>query len=241
MQKRIILFSIFTALIILGLYFTMVRNKPVNLPKNTSTESEIKLSNYNATTTYAVINMSYPESSATKYPEVNSFINKVISDFQKDFGSISQSQVKEMYGREDVQFQLYANTKIATSSKSISFIIEVYEYTGGAHGGTSVSTFTYDKSGKLLKLSDVLGDNYLVKISQLAKDYAYKNFSEYSQPAMIDPGVSPNEENFSAWYLTPSNIVFIFQQYQIGPYAMGINEFPLKKSDISDILNPTFR
>ena len=58
---------------------------------------------------------------------------------------------------------------------------------------------------------------------------------------MIDSGTEPNTENFGAWYLTDKNIVFIFQDYQIGPYAQGSLEFPLRKTEVSNILRAQFK
>ncbi len=196
---------------------------------------------YNATTTYSVINMSYPVSSNTKNQEIFNFVGKVRSDFETQFASVTPEQINEMYGRQDVQFQLVMNTKLATSTKTITYIIETYIYGGGAHGGTSVTTYTYDASGKLISLDDVFEGDYLAVISPKAREYAYKNFSDVSQPTMIDPGTAQNKDNFSSWYLLDDAVVFIFNQYQIGPYALGTQEFPLPKSQVSTIIKPTFK
>jgi hypothetical protein len=66
------------------------------------------------------------------------------------------------------------------------------------------------------------------------------NLGEYKNPKMIDDGTSPDYENYRAWYITNDQIVFIFGQYQVGPYVLGIQEFKLDKNKLKNILKSQY-
>ncbi len=194
-----------------------------------------------ATTTFTHIELSYPKSSSSELPEIYNLIQQTKRDFLSEYGTLTLSEAQAKFLRRDSPYELYITTKIATSTQTVSYIIEIYEYTGGAHGGTDVQSFTYNKFGKLITITDVLGYNYLPQISKMAREYFYKNLGDYALPVMIDSGTEPKLDNFNTWYLTPKSVTFIFGQYQVGPYVLGIQEYPIEKSSITQILNPLYK
>ncbi len=181
----------------------------------------------------------YPESSLHELPEVYAYIQSIKTGFFDDYQTVTDKEA-QLYTAE-WPYELNITTKVATSSKTVTYIIETYQYEGGAHGGTSESVFTYDASGKLVTLDRVFSKPYLQTVSLLARDYFTKTLGDNSQPQMIESGTEATAENYSEWYLTDSAIVFIFGQYQIGPYVLGIQEFVLPKSKIQDILSAEFK
>jgi hypothetical protein len=246
MNKALTIFIIAIAVIVAGYFF--IGNK-INLPKSTSKVEQNEVSKVtpsqlvseNATTTYVVMNLSYPKSSATDKPEIYNYIKETKKEFFDPYNHLTKAEADKMYIRSDEPYELYVNTKIATTDKTVSYILETYNYTGGAHGGTEVNTFTYDKSGKLVKIDDVLTSGWLKEIATMSRSYFYNTLGDYSQPSMIDDGTEPNVENFSSWYLTGDNIVFVFGQYQVGPYVLGIQEYKINKSQIPELLQPAYK
>ena len=192
-------------------------------------------------TDYITVEMTYPESSEKKYPEMFSFIQKSKKLFLDSFGNISPSDAKIMDVSKDRKYSYILTTKIATSTKTVTYILYDYEDTGGAHGITTVNTFTYDNNGKYLILDNILISPYLDKISVFVRQYLYDYLKEDSKKYQIDDGTKPIAENYSTWYLTDTNIVFIFGQYSVGPYTTGIQEFPLDKKLIKDIILLPFK
>lgn len=194
-----------------------------------------------ATTTYTNMHLSYPQSSQTHLPEIFAYVEGAKSDFIKDYASITDSDAKNMFMRLDAPYEIFMTTKVATSSKTVSYIIETYEYTGGAHGNTAVSTFTYDAWDDLVTIDNVLSGQYLPQLSTISRDYLYTFEGVYAQKEMLESGTEPKVENFSSWYLTDNAITFIFGQYQVGPYVLGIVEMPVEKSKLGTFLNQTFK
>src|ERR1035437_7063380 len=187
---------------------------------------------------YYTMDLSYPQSSSTQYSEIYNYASSRISDFLSQAENISDSDAAVMGLGGDRIYNLTITTRIATSTQTVTYIIEAYTFMGGAHGNTAVATFTYDKAGKLVTLDDVFSAPYLAKVAGLARTYFYNTLGEDSTPRMIDAGTIATTTNFSDWYLTDKNITFIFGQYQVGPYVIGMPEFSIAKSALSDIISP---
>jgi hypothetical protein len=190
---------------------------------------------------YYTMDLSYPESSVTKYPEIYAFATSTVQDFLNQAENISDSDAAMMGLGGDRIYNLTMTTRIATSTQTVTYIIEAYTFMGGAHGNTDVATFTYDKAGKLVTLDDIFSAPYLEKIAGLSRTYFYNTLGDYMNPEMIDPGTTATTTNFSTWYLTDANITFIFGQYQVGPYVIGMPEFSISKTNLSDILSEKYQ
>ena len=190
---------------------------------------------------YYTADLSYPQSSAAKYSEVYNFATSTVQDFLSQAENISDSDAKIMNLGGDRKYNLVITTRVATSTQTITYILSAYTFMGGAHGNTDVETFTYDALGKLVTLDDFFAAPYLEKVADLSRTYFYNTLGDYANPEMIDPGTTATSTNFSAWYPTDQNITFIFQQYQVGPYVIGMPEFSIAKSDLSDIISAKFK
>jgi len=128
-------------------------------------------------------------------------------------------------------------TEVFTSSSTISYLMQNYSYTGGAHGIVDLVTFVYDKEGTLVTLGSLLKDsNSLTALSEKARTYFYDKFLKYSSKEVIDQGTAPINQNWERFYLTEEGIVFIFGQYTIGPYVLGIQEFAVSYSEAQNFL-----
>jgi len=114
----------------------------------------------------------------------------------------------------------------------------VYQYSGGAHGGYSENFLVIDiKNGKEIKLNDIFDKNALVTLQKriLKKAYAYTNSENVT--SLQDAGYLVNKievtYNFS---LNARGITFVYQQYEISPYAMGMPSFSFSWEEIKDII-----
>jgi hypothetical protein len=213
---------------------------------NTDSVVVLPLVEEHSTTTYAVMNLSYPKSSPTEYKEIYEFVTKARDGFPfgEDGTTLTDAEMKEMQdsiARRGEQYDFILTTRVATSSRTVSYILELYTDTGGAHGGTGIYTFTYDTHGKLVTLDRVFAKPYLEKVSTLARTYLRNKLGDNTNQEMLESGTDPTVDNYGTWYLTHDGITFVFGQYQVGPYVIGIQEFPLLKSEVSDLLAPEFK
>ena len=107
------------------------------------------------------------------------------------------------------------------SPRMVSVVLRTSYFTGGAHGGQSIYTFTYDPVKKTaVSLDDVFvaAPNYLSRISEFVlndlKDQL-KSASGGHEPdmTMLKEGTTPTVDNFSRFTLGPNNtITFYFPQ-----------------------------
>ncbi|MFA7216708.1 MAG: DUF3298 and DUF4163 domain-containing protein [Candidatus Paceibacterota bacterium] len=193
-------------------------------------------------TDYIEFDLSYPDIPEGKYTEMADFLKTNKEDFINDFGSYSEDEAEFLGLGDYKKYSYFVDTKIATSSNTVSYILQIYNYTGGAHGITNTVTFTYDNEDKLVRLDDVFNTpDYLNVISEKAYKYFVKKLGENGDSVTIKDGTRALVQNYYSWYLDGGNIVFIFNQYAIGPYALGIQEFSLAKSEVPDILNERYK
>ncbi len=105
----------------------------------------------------------------------------------------------------------------------VSFAILSYAYTGGAHGNSGYTGVTFDsQSGSILTLSDILTDEDGFQaaaqqwiVEKLAADHGDELFEDYAETVATMWEAEPD------WYLDAKGITFVFDPYEVGPYAMG--------------------
>lgn len=111
----------------------------------------------------------------------------------------------------------------------ISLYLDEYIFAGGAHGNTLRTGDTWEaRTATKLPLCCLFrpGVDYQARILAVVT-------AEAQRRAQEDPGLflgDPAElvaENFDPanFYLTPSGIVIFYQQYTLGPYAVGIQTY----------------
>jgi hypothetical protein len=83
-----------------------------------------------------------------------------------------------------------------------------------------------EKTGRILTESDIFEpENYQI-LTSLVREYLPK----CTEMDMIDdPAISPSSD----FYITSEGITYIYQQYEIGPYALGIVEVLIPWSELT--------
>ena len=121
-------------------------------------------------------------------------------------------------------YQLYARYKVTNNSDIISFYIDYYQFSGGAHGITNRIAYNVEKStGNEIQLKDIFKDNYNYKdvINKEINRQISKDPDRYFTGKDGFNGIADNQ-NF---YIKNNTVVIYFGLYEIAPYASGISEF----------------
>jgi hypothetical protein len=176
----------------------------------------------------------YPEltgsTSAAAFNQlVKARITKELADFRKQMMSITAADLKMlpegMNNYIDIGYSVeYADNDLI----SVNFLEGTF--TGGVHPNYNYFTVTYDlKNGRELKLSELFkpGAKYLEAISAYAiKDLQSRKMPDsdenmgLAQDVFAD-GAKPAAENYQNWNITKKGLMFTFDPYQVGPYAVG--------------------
>lgn len=146
------------------------------------------------------------------------------------------------HGWEPRPHALDTSYKVHDAGELISFSVQSYVYTGGAHGMTAVTYYNIDNQAKAkqLQLADLFqpGYDYLAILNQIIK----QQMKEQTSPDGFNPyfdfeGIS-EDQGFS---FKDGNLVIHFSQYEIAPYAAGMPEFTIPAHRYQNLLKPEIR
>lgn len=140
-------------------------------------------------------------------------------------------------------------TKVYETDKYITFEASTYWYSGGAHGGGSLSGATFRKSdGRKFDKSMISDENALhpLLVKGLIKAFDARNKEELGELLMISGAYdSDNAEmklinlplpETEPW-LTKEGLQLVYQQYEIGPYAVGMPTVQIPFAKLKPLLN----
>ena len=201
--------------------------------------------------------------------EQNQFLRYIlISEFFKDKKFRHESDAVSIYNeyRGNV-FEMYRNDnkdlKLEEVENSFSFNMEQditieisylsptilslhrseYQYAGGAHGNTMIDYINLDLiQKKRLRLEDIFTKTGLQKLPSLIEN-------QFRKDNKLQPGVSLKKAGLfeskitkpsEAFYVTNNRIGFLYNQYELAPYAMGAIIVELPYSSLTGLLNPSF-
>lgn len=186
------------------------------------------------------IKAEYPQ-----FKDIDPIFNKKISDFVTgEIDDFKKEATDNWQARKDTAtpeypvpdnpeqpFDFIANwTPTQLNAKHISFTINIYYFSGGAHGNDEVSTFNYDiATNKEITILDFLNNSQenLNKVSELAvKDINFQLMSKGLQAddsldQMIKDGTKPTTENFKNFNFDKNKLIIYFQKYQVAPGVVG--------------------
>lgn len=103
-----------------------------------------------------------------------------------------------------------------------NYLLTYYNFRGGAHGLQTVSQIVFDaRSGNALTEADFLTGDYEKPLAALLQQAVCESMEKES-PELLElvqrEAIAPNG-NFS---VTADGMEWLFQPYEIGPYALGI-------------------
>ncbi|WP_312094284.1 DUF3298 and DUF4163 domain-containing protein [Niallia sp.] len=177
-------------------------------------------------------NLKFPTLISAPNNKAQNRVNKILIQHIQDSYNSYLRLMKEMEKmKEDpvckespstCQYEYMTNYQVKYNRNSkLSILFTDYQFTGGAHGNTVITTYNFDlKSGNQLTLDDFLkSDREYEKVTNYALAYMKKHPEIfYSDPSEFADFKVTNETNF---YLSDKGIELIFQQYEVGPYVSG--------------------
>lgn len=265
MKKQNILLTILFIIAIISIIFAIYKiYKPNNSNKNNieninvSTSIEKNISNFEEKdfldkNDFYEISAKYPIDSFDKEKDIETFVLHIIKEKQKEWeigGEVYNSEKEaekdfsdrpKMTYSLDISFDKYSSKEKGT----VSYLFNIYEFTGGAHGINAINTFTFNKNGKV-DIQDILdlssGDN-AIKLSRVLADNLKTKGGDMIEENMMMEGLGLAylkvdgktfdnvkcacdgfnfASNFQNFYITDEGMNFVFSQYQIAPGAAGI-------------------
>jgi hypothetical protein len=177
---------------------------------------------------------------------INSYLTSRYDLFYSETGGYVQS-AEEMYKQikpeETSNWNSYMMARDMAAARSDSDVLSItysdYYYLGGAHGSTLCFAENYDAStGKLLTLSDLADDGQKLidfSVSYLVWLAAKPGFSDLFPWA--DEEALKTVVADSYWFFSDEGLVFICNEYTIGPYAAGMTDLTIPYEDLKGVVS----
>lgn len=159
-----------------------------------------------------------PPSTSTTAPPAASSAPSTASTTTQPAGPTTTLSAEPTTHLDGKSSTLLLDTRLA------SFRLEGDGYVSpAAHGFTRFRTLTYDlTSGRRLTLADLFksGVDYLGWLSHESVVQLQARPEIYN-PQLTPAGLTPSEDHFAHFGLTPTGLEIVFDEYQVGPYAVG--------------------
>lgn len=182
---------------------------------------------------------------------MEAFCGSAQEDYEERVASIEENDGLTEEERMSILFSIpkyeYNFSLVMTdeTDRYVVFDNEDYVYMGGAHGGiVGVGPLTFDKkTGDMVEsfldpvclkdLQPLLRKGIAEYFSTYGDDVTPETVDEY---LMTDNGIIP----FPSWtpFPTEEGLGFLYQQYEIAPYAAGMPAFTISYDDILPFLTP---
>lgn len=154
---------------------------------------------------------------------------------------LSSKDVAQMGLSLSVDTRDYVNV-MYEDSKILIIAYFSFAYTGGAHGIYGTSLFTIDKSkGKLLQLGDILSDEGIKRLPSILDVVARAQF-KIKKGSLTDNGFLVDYIPVSkSFYVTERGIGFLYNPYEIMPFAAGEVNLMVPFNALSAFLKADFK
>ncbi len=249
-KKIITLLSVLILFLIIVFTIIPNRNKEKIDVKNTDLKATTTISEseevvFNEENDFYIISAKYPK-------EIEKDVKKIIDDTKKEWsldGELYQNEKKLRADFPDrpimkyelnIQYDKYSSINLDTHS----YIIKTYVFTGGAHGNTTVSTYTFNKNG-IVKIDNILNlenDNAL-KLTKIIFEKLKKNLGKDFDLNMLQDGLGlaggtgfDYKTNLANFIVNDQGITFIYEQYQVAAYSFGVQEVSFSWEELEGYL-----
>ncbi|HOF03236.1 MAG TPA: DUF3298 and DUF4163 domain-containing protein [Atribacterota bacterium] len=170
----------------------------------------------------------------------NSILNKALNDIgEVEEQARELKALTEKEGWDYRQHEIYIDFDLKSNNSILSFIINTYKYTGGAHGIARVDCYNIDvEKSAIMEIKDlfkegvdfksIINEEISAQIGEQEKDENLIYFS--------------GEEGFNSisddqdFYIQDNNLVILFQRYEIAPGYMGTPEFKISFQELCGLL-----
>lgn len=161
----------------------------------------------------------------------NENIKKRMTENMKTY--LSESGAEDEYVNREFEqtWDQYSDMKVLSQTKDFLTVnYNGYGFSGGAHGyGYDLYKVVDLKNQSIVQLSDIIDSSKINWKPILLK--------HVDREVLFDENITANN-NF---YFDDQSLTFIYNQYEIGPYAVGIIEIKVPFSEIKEALKPEFK
>ncbi|GAB2978740.1 hypothetical protein GCM10027049_12870 [Mucilaginibacter puniceus] len=144
--------------------------------------------------------------------------------------------------RSGILFTLNSSAQVLRQDANLTTIeTNSYTFQGGAHGGSYTFFINWDtKTNKNLTLDDILLDGYKTKLSRVA-DTLFRQQEKLTDTSSLARDYFFKDDKFALnrnFLITPLGLRFVYNIYEIKPYAAGRTDLLIPYDKIRSLLKP---
>lgn len=200
-----------------------------------------------------VIKVNYPDEPQDKELIMKKWVDLKLSDKQFEWKNLTTPKN---------EYQINYSVVSSDSSKTVSYIMNEYENTGGASGNQKVTSFSF-RNNQLLDIQKILNfaGNNDIKLTRLLAEKASKDTLLFS-PAMYKESFGLNflqkdgitldknkckcdafyfGSNLQCYVIRNEGIGFVFGKYVVGPGSSQTPEILLDWKTLEPFMQPDFQ
>lgn len=206
----------------------------------------------------AVVKFKYPRISSDAKPELaeklNNFILRQMVDNPTE-GMGAESSTPEQFAEGFIEeykqtpnpfssWEMERSLRIVFTTKNmLTLLFEEYGYTGGAHpfNGYRYSVLSLE-DGRQILLDDLFNPGYETALNVAAEKIFRETRKLKDEETLEEQGFALPNDVFSVndnFGVLKEGLDFIFNSYEIAPYALGPTQFTVPYEDIQELVSPT--
>ncbi len=239
-MKKTYLFIVIIMIILAAVAVWFIKNEKVSTEISAEKGLEMSISSISQTDNFYNIQVEYPQFGdivVAFNDQVSIFITGEIDTFKKNVKDNWDARIATILPDQTVSenpeepFDFIADWKpIQLNNKYLSFVINIYYFSGGAHGFNKVYALNYDIiQKKEITIDDFLGSSpqALQKLSQIAVQQVTSQLQSSGVQIddvltqMIQQGTQPTLDNYRNFNFNYNSLTIYFQQYQVVPGYIG--------------------
>lgn len=199
--------------------------------------TKIKDATINDSNTYYTITATYP---VTNDEVINgyfkTYVDNAVASFKSDTAWATTDAADAAAAGQLTLNITYTEQK---NSNADNYIFSDASYEGGAHGLTATQTFSFSATGQQLSLSNLFtnGDDGLKTIAPYVASQLKTTLPSTDQQ-FVDDGTSAVDTNYANFTIQSDGITFLFDPYQVAPYADGLQTVKVPVSVFKSIADP---
>ena len=175
---------------------------------------------------------------------VDSFAAQYTANYKKNYLPLYNQDRADTLKRSWYEYHYIITTDVSLGHKGTSvYHVNLDYYEGGAHGINQHLTMNFDReTGRQLSLADVFAPGYEHRLNEVLLEALQQKTGTKNLSQLHDKGYLYSMDMFASenFILGDDTITFIYNPYEIAPYAVGTTELTIAYSDIDDILKNSF-
>ena len=192
----------------------------------------------------AVMKRLLDEDEETMELAADAFAYKYVSSYKKTMLPLYNEDRADTTKRSWYEYHYVITSSTQKGSKgTLVYLATIDYYEGGAHGINQLITMNFEaKTGRQLTLDDIFVPGYEQHLKEVLLDALKAKTGCKTMRALRDKGYLYSMEMFPSenFILGNETITFVYNPYEIAPYAVGSTELIIPFGDVKDLLKNSF-